>query len=752
MARNSQISTENGFIRGLISEATGLNFPDKAATDTLDCTFEQTGVVSRRLGMNYESGYSTASATRNSSVIREYIWEAVAGTGTTSFVVVQVGNIIHFYEVGSDATLSTRKKSFTIDLTTKKVATVTDATVRGNFCQFASGFGQLFIVHPYCEPFYVEYTPDTDSITSNTINITIRDFKGVEDTLAVDYRPKTLSVLHKYNLFNQGWYVNSVSSVNFGSGDDNPLVCWDTGRSDFPSNADVWWLYRDSSNDFNKNWINKFDPGTTPAPKGHYVLNVFNQRRGKSAISTSSAATGVVTVTTAEPHMLVTGTTVTIENCNIAGYNNTFTVTGTPAKDQFTFSSATTGTSTTGDVYPAALTTTSSGTSRPSAVAFYAGRVFYSGVNAHEYNNFVYFTKILEDDKDYGYCQQVNDPTSADNSDLLPSDGGYVNIPEMGNCIRMVPVGTDLLIFASNGIWAISGGKGLSFTANDYAVRRLSTIPAISPTSFVIVDGFPMFWNNNGIYIAKPDQMGELSVQSITDQTILTFFNNIPAESKYYAKAVFDPNKRIVSWIYRSTTASSADNKFDYDRVLNLNMLTGAFYPYSIQQSSGYPTVNGVCVISYAGNYAPTVKFFTTKLTSGTTYTSTWSQFRATTYKDWDVTGTGLDYTSYVNTGFKVIGGAVTKTQQNYVVVYCKADSNASLNLRGKWDFSNNSNSNLWTANQEVYIHQSNKDYLSRRIKIRGQGRACQLAFTSTTGKPFYLIGWGVAESGNTQP
>jgi hypothetical protein len=246
--------------------------------------------------------------------------------------------------------------------------------------------------------------------------------------------------------------------------------------------------------------------------------------------------------------------------------------------------------------------------------------------------------------------------------------------------------------------------------------------------------------------------MGELSIQSVTDSTIRTWFLNIPAESKYYAKAMYDPLKRIVSWLYRSTVGSSTDNKFEYDRILNLNVLTGAFYPYSVQQSSGYPTVNGGVVISYAGNYAPVPKFLTTKLTSGTSYTMTWSELRATTYKDWDVIGTGLDYTSYVNTGFKVLGGAVTKFQQNYVLVYCKADSNASLKLRGKWDFSNSSNSNLWTANQEVYIHQNNKDYLSRRIKIRGQGLACQLAFTSTSGKPFYLIGWGVAESGNAQP
>lgn len=750
MARSAQIATENGFVRGLVSEATGLNFPEKAATDTLDCIFEQTGLVSRRLGFNYESSYTTSSVTRNSSAMREYMWEAVAGTGTINFVVTQVGSTLHFYEIGTDQNLSTRKKSFTVDLTTKKVATVTDATVAANLCQFATGFGQLFVVHPYCDPFYVEYTPGTDSIASYAINVTIRDFRGVEDSLAVDSRPSGLSLEHKYNLFNQGWYPTEVSSTNWGAGQTNPLWSWDNARSDFPSNADIWWAYKDATEDYNANWVSKYDPGTTPAPKGHYVLNVFNQIRGKVNISTAGNGS-TVTITTAEPHSFVTGAQVLIEGCSITGYNGTHTISTIPSPSSFTYSGSTTGSSA-GTAYATGLTVTSSGTSRPSAVAFFAGRVFYSGVNAHEYNNFIYFTKILEDDKDYGYCQQVNDPTAENNNDLLPTDGGYVNIPEMGNCIRMIPVGTDLVIFATNGIWAVSGGKGLNFAANDYAVRRLSTIPAISALSFVTIDGYPMFWNNNGIYVAKPDQLGELSVQSVSDQTIRTFFLTIPTESKFYAKAYYDPLKKIVSWLYRSTTGSSTDNKYEYDRILNLNILTGAFYPYSVQQASGYPTVNGGTVISYAGNYAPVAKFLTTKLTSGTTYTMTWSELRATTYKDWDVTGTGLNFSSYVTTGYKIRGGAVAKFQQNYVIVYCKSDSNASLNLRGKWDFGNSGNSGLWSANQEVYIHKANRDDLTRRIKIRGQGLACQLAFTSTPGKPFYLIGWGVYESGNSAP
>jgi len=742
MARTAAVSPENSFIKGLITEATGLNFPENACTETFDCVFDQTGQVSRRLGFDYEASYTTASITRNDSAIIEYVWDSVAGNGNKQLVVVQIGNILNFYDVGNTTNLSTRKKSFTVSLDTYKTSGAT--TTAASPCQFATGSGRLFVVNEFMTPIYVTWNSD-DTITVSTIDIKIRDFAGMVETTEVDFRPTTQTAAHKYNLFNQGWYPDGIESTGFASTDQNPVWMWDAGRSDFPSNADVWWAFKNSSEQFDAGFIKKINLGSTPAPKGHFVLDAFDQKRG--LVDITSITTGGV-VTTRVPHAFIVGQSVTIFGST--ANNSTYTISAVGSDSQFTI--ATTTASTGGRAWSSTLTYTNSGNYRPSVISFFAGRIFYGGVNTSGYNNNIYFSRVIESEQDYGFCMQVNDPTAEDNSDLYPTDGGVIVVPEMGNLIRMMPVGSDLILFASNGIWQLSGSKGLSFAANDYAVRKLSSVPAISGTSFVVVEGFPMFWNNDGIYIARANQVGDLQVDSLTNTTIATFYSAIPTNSKYYAKGVYDANEKVVSWLYRSTQTTDIDDQYTYDRVLNFNILTTAFYPWTIQQDQLAPNVNGSVVIQYAGVYTPSLKYLTTTPVSGFSYNASWSETRNTSYRDWVTPGRNLNYVSYATTGYKVHSQGVTNYQKNYVVVYCKRDANSSLNLRGRWDFANNSASGIWSTSQEVYVDTQYREFVMRRIKIRGQGKSCQLAFSSTNGKPFFLIGWAAVESANQGP
>lgn len=744
MARSSAVSPENSFIKGLITEATGLNFPENACTETFDCVFDQTGTVSRRLGFDYETSATTASITRSDSAIIEYVWDSVAGNGNKQLVVVQIGNILHFYDVGNDTNLSTRKKSFTVNLDTYKITGVT--TVAAEQCQFAVGSGRLFVANPFMNPIYIVWNTG-DTITVNTIDVKVRDFQGVIETTAADDRPTTLTAAHKYNLFNQGWYVDDVDTANFGiTGGRNPVAVWDNDRTDFPSNADIWWVFKNASEEFDKKWISRVNLGSTPAPKGHYVMDAFDQKRGLTEIVSVTTST----VTTKDPHPFISGQSITIFGNSNGSLNTTFTIASVTGDKTFTISGSLTGTG--GSVWSNALNYITSGTYRPSVISFFAGRIFYGGVNTSKYNNNIYFSRVIESEQDYGFCMQVNDPTAEDNTDLYPTDGGVIVIPEMGNLVKMVPVGSDLVLFATNGIWQLSGSKGLSFAANDYAVRKLSSVPAISATSFVIVEGFPMFWNNDGIHITRANQVGDLQVDSLTNTTIATFYAAIPTNSKYYAKGVYDANEKVVSWLYRSTAANDIDIQYTYDRVLNFNILTTAFYPWTVQQDELAPNINGSVIIQYAGVYTPSLKYLTTTPVSGTTFNATWSVTRDTSYRDWVTPGRNLNYVSFATTGYKVHSQGVSNYQKNYVVVYCRRDANSSLNLRGRWDFANNAASGIWSTSQEVYVDTQYREFVMRRIKIRGQGKSCQLAFTSTNGKPFFLIGWAAVESANQGP
>ena len=303
----------------------------------------------------------------------------------------------------------------------------------------------------------------------------------------------------------------------------NPITTWKNRTGKYPSNAQSWWVYKRplevGSQKPNKYYQEVFDPslryqitlGNTPAPKGHYLLNAFQQDR--------SAASSV-------PNIAVKS-----------------------AKGQ-----------------------------RPTSVAFYAGRIFYAGVKAYGFNTKIYFSQILERDEQIPQCYQSQDPTNEDLHDLLATDGGVIVIPEIQEVVNMTPVGYALYVEATNGVWRINGAEGTGFRANDYTVSKVSGTPAISSMSFVDVEGSPMWWNRSGIWTIQSDQMGQGHVQSLTEQTIKTFYLTIPEDSKFYAKGAYDPLTHRVQWLYRSTDAVTSEDNYKYDSILTFDTLSGAFY------------------------------------------------------------------------------------------------------------------------------------------------------------------------------
>lgn len=725
MPRNAGVQVVNDFTRGLVTEATGLNFPENACTETFDCIFTNFGKVYRRLGIDYEDSATLNSVTSSltDKAISTFLWRTVSGNGNLSFEVIQLGGTLHFFEVSSTTALSANKKSFTYVLSQQSVAGApSPETIE---CQFASGNGDMFVFHPYLEPFYIEYDEDSDDITATTITIQVRDFDGVEDGLTIEERPSALSTLHKYNLYNQGWYgIVRVKDSDAIGQNASPLDYWDNKRSDYPSNGDVWWYYKlaDTTGsdagmeEFSTDIVNTFALGNTPAPKGHYILDAFYEDR-----SEASGLPGLSVVT--------------------AGFH------------------------------------------RPSCGAFVFSRVFYAGVSAHGFSSNIYFSPVIEKESQYGKCYQNADPTAEDFSDLLPSDGGVIVIPDMGTAIKMLPVGNILLVFASNGIWAISGSEGLAFAANDYVVRKLSSVPSLSAASFVDVDGLPVWWNSDGIQGLQADQTsGNLNVVSVSDQTIKTFYQAIPSANLRYAKGAYNPVDKRVQWVYRNASAANLSESYQYDRILNLNTQTGAFFPWIITQPSSGPRVSGIIVTEGFGSSRSTVnvidgdgdtvidgssnnvvvqgvaqesltgtfRYVTTVLS--TTYRLTFSQENDGGYLDWATFDGGADFTSYFITGFKVHGEAQRFFQNNYVTTYSEFEAGSSCFIQGYWDYATSGDTGRWTTPQQVYPSLSNYGHQRTRRKIRGKGMALQLKYFSEEGNPFNIVGWSAFETGNAAP
>ncbi len=206
MPQQSIVAVENSFINGLVTEATGLNFPESACTETFDCVFGIDGSVYRREGFDFEGNYTTKTINRANVVVNSYLWQNVAGDGNVTVLVLQVGNKLYFYETSGSGIFSTGAVASTVTLTPVAGAPITE-TVEA---QFSDGNGYLFVTHPYCDPMRIAYDTTTDTATATSLNLKIRDFEGaLADSLAVDARPTStlaaLEVNHKYNLYNQGW-------------------------------------------------------------------------------------------------------------------------------------------------------------------------------------------------------------------------------------------------------------------------------------------------------------------------------------------------------------------------------------------------------------------------------------------------------------------------------------------------------------------------------------------------------------------
>lgn len=705
MPRNVATSIQNSFVGGLITQATALNFPQNAAFDADNVVFSERGIVSRRPGFDFENNYITKTLTATNKVQTTYHWKNVAGDGNTNLVVHQNGGILYFYNTGSTLSLSGGVSANSVDLNSFIASGATQANLDENECQFSAGLGYLFGVHPYCDPFYVKYNSD-GTFTSALITFTIRDLIGIPEAVLVDNRPGSLSDNHKYNLFNQGW-----DAAKYGT-------FFTAASSKYPSNADKWWLFKDSTNVFNPaTMLASVSAGSSPASKGFYRLNPWNTNRAAVALAQS-------------------GITLSLTNVD-----------------------------------------ETSGTLRPAVTEFHAGRVFYAGVNATGYNSRIYFSKIVQGTADFGWCMTDNDQTT-EIFDFLPSDGGIISIPQAGTIFKLVSFGEGLLVFGANGVWVISGSLGTGFTATDYSISPISAVRSVSGTSFVILEGGVVWWNSTGINMVTKGKDG-WQIQSLSDEKIKDYYLAIPSQAKRFARGVYNPRTHVISWLFRSSAFASVTETYSYDTVLNFNTLIGAFYPWSLDTTVA---VNSLVVIEGAGSvtgsdnivdntttqvvdnlgnnvvtygFAQTTVATTTKFLVYYSGAFTFAECFNAVYKDWTQPAVNKDYDSFFTTGYRILTQGERRFQSNYIFVFTDLSNgtNNEYYFQALWNYGTSGNTGEWTQRQTItqnIVHaETNYDASRRRLKVRGSGTTVQFKFSSVTGKPFNIVGWSTLDTAN---
>mgnify|MGYP006940498292 CR=1 FL=1 len=521
--------------------------------------------------------------------------------------------------------------------------------------------------------------PFTSNVIAGYETATVTSYSGTTLTMSVSY-------------VNNYTGSPSYSIWAFTPSNTGFINTWQTAIGNYPSNADQWWRFKNSSG--------AFDPATTvantsiglgAAPKGHYIIPAFTQTR--TGISGVQGITDIIT--TARP-------------TNGCWFQQRVWYTGVKASQA------------------------------PSGTASFTS-----------WTENIYFSQIIQKPEDFGKCYQTNDPTAQDLFDLLPTDGGVIVIQGSGAIYKLFPTQNGLLVFAGNGVWYITGSQGIGFTANDYTITKISSVQSISTSSYVDVLGMPYFWNEEGIYQVKANQNGSLSVESITVTTILDFFANIPLSSKKRVRGAYNPVEYIIQWAYCGSEPATTTAAYQFDKILNYSTANQAFFPYTINiTNSSFSSIAYVSGPGGGNTPPPTFKYFCSDNSSNWTFAELWDS----NFVDWASSSNGgANYVSYFITGYKLRGQAIKKFQPQYIQVWSNIyPTDSGYKIQGVWDYSLDRNSNRFSSIQNAYFDGSTYYKAQyKRHKIRGQGYALQFKIISQDGKPFDVIGWAIVDTVN---
>ncbi len=716
------------FIRGIITEASPLTFPENASIDEQNFVLQRDGSRLRRLGVDYEANHVLSSSIAESvfrdQAIHTSEWRTADNNSLNNFAVVQIGDTLYFYDL-SKSDLSANLKGFTVDLSLHKTAAAFN--IGSQAVSTSVGKGVLFVASGEIDPFYIEYDTAADSILSTPIVLEVRDFDGVDDGLAVDTHPAVATDEHTYNLLNQGWTTDHIATYL-------------AAQSVNPSNADVWILGKNASDVFTPSLLDKQHFGNTPAPKGHFIIDAFERERLNLATETD--------------------------------------------------------------------------TGRPTALSFYQGRVFYAGTESSpsagpSVNSKIFFSQSLISLDRAGSCHQEADPTSENISDLVDTDGGVIEIPEVGQILKLVAVRDSLVVLADNGVWQISGG-GAAFTGTNFQVDKVTTVGATNSGSVIAVGSAVLYWTESGVYILEAETATTiLAARSLTEDSIQTLYNDIPSVARLNVVGSYDVAAKRISWLYNDDVAyDGIVRRFKYNKELVFDAVLQSWYVHSISDLAALsPYIAGVVTTTafvtdavqvlveaagvdveasavevYVEERTPirgllSTKYLVVAPVDANNSKLTWAEYRNTDFIEWEkADSTGVDYLSYLITGYELFGDMMRPKYVPYITChFARTETGFVVNagggldvvgpssclLQSRWEWADSAAGGRWGTAQQVYrlprlyiptgasdTFDDGFSVATTKSILRGRGKSLSLYFYSEAGKDCHILGWALAGTG----
>ena len=794
-----KVPTEvNAFVKGLITEASPLTFPENASVDEQNFILNRDGSRRRRLGIAQQGdvrqlGYIGIEGRPTGA----YQWKEAGGITDNTYTICQIGVELLIYStvVGQDAPQyhSNILMSDFVSFGTENIPQV----------DFTSVDGVLVVAHGKGDLLSVEYVEATDTFEVSTFRLKIRDTFGVQTPFVrvnlfpdLDTRPSldlddllddenssirpwltdlsddSVFSNHIYNLRNQSWgrprtalQLNGASTDTVLSSD--PIVAFLDQQATIPANGDI---VASAMIDYAEQA--GAPPRFIPIEMGKTPLTNSSSPRGSFIIDALSRGVSRSTVV---------GNLVDEANGDL---DQSFKM-----------------------KVPLPLDTTPDGAR---CVTEYGGRVWYGGFSgtvtdgdsrSPRMSSYVLYSQLVKSRTDIDRCYQKNDPTYEQEADLLATDGGFIRLDGAYGIKRLEAIGNSLIIFATNGIWAVSGGTDEGFTAEAFIVKKISDKGILAPKSVVVVDSSCMFWGDDGIYAVSATEVGGYQSQNISSNTIQKKYESIPIEQRRQASGIYDKYDNTARWVYGERVSGSES----YELVFNLDLSAYTFNVIKpVGSTTGFllapvtvpPFKTGIEVVDVEVGTEPVVIAFDqividekSPVSSNreTFYFTALSENRASVgftaytnerFADWsqDVAD-GIDAEAYLITGYGPQGDFQRRKQVSRITTYMeKTEDSYVLDgtdivpanqsgciLQARWDWHNTPSGNRWGRENQIYknkrlfmpeglnsAHDDGESVVTTKTKLRGHGKTLSLLFKSEPEKDCKILGWSMVTDVST--
>jgi len=536
------------------------------------------------------------------------------------------------------------------------------------------------------------------------------------------YHPIVITAKHVYNLSNQSWGVPRSIEVSPGTyAIDDPIDKYNTDLSLYPSNAETVYIGLQfqpvdvATVPFERLFPSLFKEKINTdakAAKGYFIIDLLD--RGVSREEAYAA--------------------------NLAKYSELTS-------------------------YAMSLPEDSTG-GGAAVVQTYAGRIFYAGFTGEVANgdarspsltNMICFSQVVRNRQDFVKCYQEGDPTSREGNEIVDTDGGFLKIAEAKQILAMAVLAKSLIVFATNGVWAISGGSEIGFSASNYKVDKISDQGIISKHTVVSNNSSLFYWANNGIHKLSKNQFGDIVSDSLSENTIQTLYDNIPLVDKQLCQVVYEAVGKTIRWFYPSGedflelifhtkfNAFTVNKLFADDPDDPALKLAGIFTPTKSSQQRYVvisPSESDFSLLSFA-------------------------DFKRDDFKDWGV----VDAAGFILTGGITGNDTSLPKQAPYLTMHFEKTEDgvdvdgvplhqSSCLVRSQWDWANSILSKKFGTVFQAYRHRralftegsfdNGFDVVTSKSKLRGRGKTFSLHLSTEEGKDCRILGWNLSLNANT--